>query len=166
MESIHLIDNFLDPAYLRELQQLFLYESELPWYYNDSVVYDDDKTEHYQFTHLFYNDLVPKSQYYNTLIPCIEHLDVLSLIRIKSNLLTRTSSHIEHGFHVDITNMEYNSKTAILYLNTNNGYTLFRDGTKIDSIENRMVIFNSNLEHTGSTCTDEKVRVVINFNYF
>jgi hypothetical protein len=28
-----------------------------------------------------------------------------------------------------------------------------------------MVIFDSNIKHAGITCTDEKRRVVVNFNY-
>ena len=36
---------------------------------------------------------------------------------------------------------------------------------KINCIANRLVIFDSSLEHAGFTCTDEDTRVVINFNY-
>ena len=39
-------------------------------------------------------------------------------------------------------------------------------GTKVESIANRMITFPSNMKHTGTSCTDEKIRVVINFNYF
>ena len=50
-------------------------------------------------------------------------------------------------------------------MNTNNGYTTFKDGTKVDSVANRMIIFDSELDHTGTTCTDQKSRVIINFNF-
>ena len=36
---------------------------------------------------------------------------------------------------------------------------------KIISEENKLIEFNSALEHTGSSCTDKSRRVVINFNY-
>ena len=36
---------------------------------------------------------------------------------------------------------------------------------KITSEENKLIKFNSQLEHTGTSCTDENRRVVINFNY-
>ena len=39
------------------------------------------------------------------------------------------------------------------------------DGTKIKSVANRMLVMSGAVKHTGSTCTDEKCRVVINFNY-
>ena len=54
--------------------------------------------------------------------------------------------------------------TSILYLNTNDGYTEFEDGTKIESIENRWVSFPEDTKHRGTSCTNERVRVVINFN--
>ena len=55
--------------------------------------------------------------------------------------------------------------TAVFYINTNNGYTEFEDGTRSESIANRMVTFPANLKHRGTTCSDEKTRIVINFNY-
>ena len=45
------------------------------------------------------------------------------------------------------------------------GWTQFKKGGKVKSVANRMVIFDNNLLHAGVTCTDEKCRVVMNFNY-
>ena len=59
----------------------------------------------------------------------------------------------------------FGQETGVLYMNNCNGYTKFKNGEKVLSEENKYVEFNSNLEHTGSSCTDEKRRVVINFNY-
>ena len=49
-------------------------------------------------------------------------------------------------------------------MNTNDGYTEFENGHRVESVANRVVIFDSNIKHTGVSCTDEKRRVVINFN--
>ena len=54
---------------------------------------------------------------------------------------------------------------AIYYFNTNNGYTLFENGDKVESIRNRLIMFKSNLRHTGTTCTDKPNRYVLNINY-
>ena len=51
-------------------------------------------------------------------------------------------------------------------MNTNDGFTEFKNGDIIESIANRMVIFDSSLEHTGTSCTNKKRRIVLNFNYF
>ena len=57
-------------------------------------------------------------------------------------------------------------QTAIYYVNSNDGYTLFEDGTKVESVGNRLVRFPTNIKHTGTTCTDANRRVLINFNWF
>ena len=98
------------------------------------------------------------------LYPIVEHMRVNAWKRIKGNLNPRTSSIIKHGFHIDYDNKHM--KASIFYLNTNDGYTEFEDGTKIESIANRLVTFPANLKHTGTTCTNIPFRAVINFNYF
>ena len=55
--------------------------------------------------------------------------------------------------------------TVAFYVNTNNGYTEFQIGAKVKSVANRAAIFDSNLVHGGHTATDQKTRVMINFNY-
>ena len=166
--QIELIDNFLSEENFGELQRI-IFGSYFPWYYNSGVVYDTESDlNNYQFTHCFYTNYSSHSDFFKILNPVIKIINPNSLIRIKANLLTKTDAHIEHGFHVDIPYLKghHQSTTAILYMNTNNGYTKFEDGTKIDSVENRLIVFDSRIMHTGSTCTDQKTRVVINFNYF
>ena len=55
--------------------------------------------------------------------------------------------------------------TSIFYMNTNNGCTVFEDGTEIKSVANRVVTFPRSTKHAGTTCSDENVRILINFNY-
>ena len=167
--NLELIDNFIDKDSLKELQGLF-WSNDFPWFYDDAVNYPGDG--YYQFTHVFYQYDLQKSEFLPTLKPILHQLylkgDLYSLVRIKANLLNRTALNIEHGLHIDLPDLKdhHTSKTAIFYLNTNDGYTKFEDGTIIESVENRVIVFDSRLKHTGSTCTDEKTRVVINFNYF
>ena len=47
----------------------------------------------------------------------------------------------------------------------NDGYTYFEDGKKIKSVENRLTKFDNITYHSGTTCTDNNKRVVININY-
>ena len=74
----------------------------------------------------------------------------------------KTPVHDENSFHSDVDDCI----TSIYYINSNNVYTEFEDGTKIESVENRMLVFNSNSKHRGVTSTDTLKRVLINFNYF
>ena len=71
------------------------------------------------------------------------------------------------AFHVDLNEHPYlhQMKTAILYLNSNNGGTQIKDGEFIQSKVNRAVVFPCHQEHAGVWCTDKKLRFVLNMNY-
>lgn len=164
---MQIIDDFLPENQFLEIQKALL-SANFPWYYANSVVSKDldllcDEKYNYQFGHSFYRDYTFQSEYAKLLFPILERLQPIAITRIKGILLPRTEETVTHGYHID---NPYNTKVAIYYVNTNNGYTKFAEGPTVDSISNRIVIFNSDEYHTGATCTDEKVRVAINFNYF
>ena len=108
--------------------------------------------------------MMSQSPFINALSGIIEHLDGDDMVRIKANLNPRTESIVKHGFHID--QRKDNVKASIFYVNSNDGYTEFEDGTRIESVENRLVTFPANMLHTGTTCTNKPFRIVINFNYF
>ena len=119
-------------------------------------------TSSYYFTHLFYSGLYidPQSHIF---IDILNQLEVKSLIRIKANLYPSTDNIEYQSEHIDY---DYSHKGAIFYLNTNDGFTTLEDGTKIESIENRILLFDPSKLHHSTTCTDDKCRVNVNFNYF
>ena len=155
-------------------------EAEFPWYfiygyYKNPFHYETSKENELisgQFTHTFYFNSAPQSPFFYQLNPILEILNPMSLWRTKANLLTRTPDIIENLLHTDIGDLENSPEqlkqwtTSIFYINTNNGYTKFEDGTKVESVANRMLTFPANMKHTGTSCTDTHIRVVINFNYF
>ena len=65
--------------------------------------------------------------------------------------------------HVDY---DFPHRGAIFYLNTNNGLTILEDTIEIKSIENRLLIFDASRPHHSTTCSDDKCRVNVNFNFF
>lgn len=158
--KMKIIDNFLDKKDFLNIKS-FITSGYMPWYISEVI---NEKIPGHQFAHLFYWDFTIKSNQYELLIPIIKKLEIKSLVRIKANLLPRSEKIIEHGYHSDFPFK--NLKTAVYYCNTNNGYTKFKNGKKIESIENRIVFFNADQLHTGSTCTDEEFRIVININYY
>ena len=158
---MELIDNYLPEKEFENLSNCIL-SPEFDWHYLSGILSHDTPSGSFQFIHLFYDpDTGSQSPYLPVLNYTLEKLGVQSLRRIKSNLTPKNPEPFKGGFHIDYPHM----KTAILYMNSNNGYTEFKNGDRVDSIENRMVIFDSNLEHQTVTCTDEKIRIVINFNY-
>jgi hypothetical protein len=164
--SIEIIDNFLPEEHFRPLQRLLMGDN-FDWYYNDFINHPgEEKSPHpkFQFTHAFFRPPAGIcSPHFSALNPCFEALKATILVRVKANLGTITETVLTHEMHTD---HDFNCKTAILYMNTNNGFTLLNDGSVVLSKENRILIFDSNILHTGTTCTDSKIRVVINFNYF
>ena len=84
-------------------------------------------------------------------------------ITIKANLYHKTEKLIFHKPHLDY---DFKHKGAILYLNTCNGYTVLNGGVKIKSVENTLLLFDSSKTHNSTNCTDKKIRVNININYF
>ena len=164
--SATIIDNFLDKNIFARIQEYFL-ESPFPWYTsgilskNDALKAGLLEQDNCQFVHIIYSDFSPQSNAISVIQPIIEKINPLAIVKIKANLNPKTEKIVEHGYHIDYPNLT----TAVYYLNTNNGYTLLQDGTKIESVENRLVEFNSNLKHTGTSTTDSSFRIVINFNY-
>lgn len=166
MDDIKIIDNFLDISDFK-----IIYDNMMgpyfPWYYSDEITNPcyNQSNLNYQLTHCFFRQNYGiTGDTFNFIVPCLTKLNLQFLLRCKSNLNPKTEVNQQIGdLHFDY-DFEF-SKTAILYVNTNNGFTLFEDGTKIDSVSNRLVIFKTTKKHVGYSCTDENVRVVINFNY-
>ena len=164
---IKIEDNFLNTQVFKNIQELY-FSNQIPWTYGE-VVYDHElksdafKLDNYQFSHLLYSYEQPSSNLFEQVVPVLNSIDLATICKVKVNMNTRTSKIVEHGFHTDV---PFKCKTSILYLNTNDGYTIFEDGTKIESVENRLVTFDSHIKHTGTSCTNQKVRLVLNINYF
>jgi hypothetical protein len=175
--DIHIIDNCLLDKDFSIIKNTML-GSDFPWYlcptkvlYNKESIVEDKYN--YQFTHIFYNNSTVRSDWFNIISPLVNLIvmpgKTTELVRIKANLLPATHDIILYDYHTDIDySSEYDNfekKTVVFYVNTNNGFTQFEDGTKVESIENRLVTFDTNIMHTGSSCTDQRTRCVINLNY-
>ena len=163
-ESKKIIDNFLDLSTFTILQNVFL-SADIPWYYNKGInkPLNSDDLNDYQFTHKIYENNRAYSETFELMQPILKALEVKALVRIKANLSSKTETHQVYGLHKDT---DFECTTAIMYLNTTNGYTVFEDDEKVDGVENRLIKFDSQLKHSGVSSTDTQVRVVLNLNYF
>ena len=159
---MQVIDNFLNAEQYAALEPMVM-SDHLDWYWNEGICYDDDGL--FQMTHTVFDS--SKDLKSPLFFHCKSLLNKLggSARRIKANLTTKCHSHVHTGFHTDFTEDEFIGKTAVYYVNTNNGYTEFKSGVRVNSIANRMVIFDSKYEHAGVTSTDTNRRVVLNINF-
>lgn len=170
------IDNFLPYEEFMVLKNVFFHSSECPWYFFEDDVYQPnylgDEKESPKFVHLiFTSDWRAEVGWLNSgpnyVYPLIRELNIISLLKIKINLIPTTKEVSTNMFHIDrpsYVDIGINYSIGIYYLNTNNGFTILEDGTKIESVENRMLIIPGNCRHTGTTSTDER-RVIVNMNF-
>ena len=156
-----IIDNLLDKDVAENIANKITSDF-FPWFYQNNVT-DKSSTVHsenYYFTHLFY-DNNEQSSFFNYVIPILKKIKYKKLIRVKANLYPNVNKLIQHSKHIDY---NYPTKGALYYLNTNNGPT-YVENKKINSVKNRLLLFDAFKKHNSTTCTDEKFRVNININY-
>lgn len=169
-KKVEIFDNFLSDEEFRKIKEVFLGEY-FPWYISESITTSEVQEKNlYEkqglfFGHILYANHRPFSEFYNSLInPFLNRMDVKSIIRIKANLYPYLGKYVEHNFHTDQT---FPHSGAIFYINNNNGFTILEDGTKLESVQNRMVFLNTySILHKSTNCTNDRVRITINFNYF
>lgn len=159
-----IIDNALPTEEFERIKN-FILNPGFPW--NLTTIVTNEKENlpmnaSYYFTHEFWSgfNTQPEAQIF---APILNLLECKAMMRIKANLYPSTEKIIHHDNHIDY---EFSHKGAIFYLNTNNGLTILDDKIEIESIANRLLIFNPNISHRSTTCSDNKCRVNINFNFF
>ena len=160
------IENFLEDSFFQDLKKLVI-ESEFSWFKRKNMLKNNNDDLGY-FTHSFFNNNTINCKYYNQyILPILNQLEVKAPIEVRANL-SPSCFYKKNAcaFHVD---RDYDSKTAILYLNDCNGGTEFKINNKIELVkaeENKIVIFDTNTQHRGTKSTDQDFRYIINFNYF
>ena len=171
--EIEIIDNFLEEESFKRLLSIF--DDGVPWTFSEILPEDKiicDKKYNYQYVHVVFSKQEPTSRYFDNIIPFLTKLNARALVRCKVNSVTREEEIVVHGYHTDLHYPKEHPvgldgmRTAILYLNTNNGSTVFENGTKVESIANRCVIFPAHYKHSGTTCTDVLRRLALNLVYF
>ena len=86
------------------------------------------------------------------------------ILFLVQDILRMVEAKMTHSWHLLV--ISFLHLVAIYYLNTCDGYTYFKGGTKVESIANRIIIFPSEVWHGGTSVTNADRRVVINFNYY
>jgi hypothetical protein len=167
--SYKVIDNFLEEEFYLKISN-DLKSEHLPWFFKKVDVIttnDEPKNKNGFFSFCYYNNFKPDHQlFYTHMIPILEKLNVLSLLQIRANLNLRDKDSKESNFHVDYPSAKLT--TAIFYLTTCNAKTVLKINNKdvlINSVENRILIFPTNIKHKAIYQNDVHKRYVINFNF-
>ncbi len=161
------IDNFLtdDEFRMLELTVMNLHDCDFPFYIQKSVAHRGEKTEPWSWmgTHILYHQREPKSPFFSMIDHMfLDRIEMRSLLRIKANFFPWTPEVRTHPLHVDYS---FENMGALFSINTCDGYTLFEDGTKVNSVANRMMFFDPQVKHSSSTTSNAHGRYNINFNF-
>jgi len=163
-----IIDNFLEKEDFYKFQEEIFNTNNVPWYYRDSQIPDSikDIDDIGYFSLGFFNYFSNDFNGFNYFLYKIyERLKCLALIQSRANLVLKQKEIQKLYFHTDY---PFKCKTAIFYMNNNNGATILDENKqiKINSIENRIVVFDSQIRHSALIQSDTKRRISININYF
>lgn len=161
--TYEIIDDFLNQEDFDKIKNIMI-NPNFPWILVPSVTNEKENLQtsaSYYFSHQFWLgfDIKPKAQIF---APILNQIECRAVIRIKGNLYPSTETIVHHIDHIDY---EFPHRGAIFYLNTNNGLTVV-DGKEVKSVENRLLLFDPTVFHHSTTCTDDKCRINVNFNYF
>ena len=168
-----LIDNFFKEYDFKNLVQQVVWNANFPMYLRNFVSYASpdaprpegsyEKQYDWFAIHILFHEGKVRSPLYPYLSGLLKPLlKWKTLLRLKINFYGHTDKINEHSLHTDF---DFKHKGFIFYINTNNGFTKLKDGTKIKSVANRGLYFDSAVEHNSSTCTGNQPRINININY-
>jgi hypothetical protein len=165
LNQYEVIDNFLEKEHFNLLKNFLLNEG-TPWYFrkNDTK---NSKNKNGYFNFTWYNNCKPCFPTLKEhLAPIFNKLDVFVPIQVRANMTFRDSDTIESAWHIDYDISA--STTAILYFTTCNAKTLLQIDNKeikIDNFENRLLRFNTTINHKIIYQTDVYRRIIMNLNY-
>jgi len=159
-----IIDNFLNNSTFNTLSDSIIKNTDFPWYISRAVSDKSVTSEGGYLLHMFYSNYRVNSNNFPQLIPLLEKVNPSALMRIKANFYHTTNEVVHHENHIDFPKSH---KGFVFYLNTNNGKTILNDETVVDSVANRILLFDPSVPHRSTTCSDDPIgRFNINCNYF
>jgi hypothetical protein len=173
------IDNFFKKEEFERMRDIVMSE-DIAWYWNAEInsfhkdsagwrgrtspdAVTKDLTGY--LTHQLFNMQVNYiySEHYKHFRGFWEQLRMKALVRMKMNFYPRTGKVEIHEPHLDY---PYDHKGCLFSFNTCDGFTQLEDGTRIESVANRALLFNPRTRHSSTSTTNDKGRFNININYF
>lgn len=156
-------ENFMENEYCDMLYGV-LSGHDFPWYVKTHMVHDDVPSTTPFLSHGIFADFKINSHYWDLFLPLIEAVGPRSLLKVRVNNFPQWNAVVEHGWHTDFP--YHDSKTAIYYVNSNNGATLVENHGSIASVANSLAILDGSAKHTSTSHTDTQYRFTIVINYF
>ena len=116
---MQIYDNFLSEEEFGLIRGYFI-NGNFPWYYAPFANNTNDPEHYYQLSHVIYwSNLGKVSNAFDTIKPLVNKINPEILIKIKANFNPRSDGSKVCEYHID-TDFNFNTKTAIYYINTKN----------------------------------------------
>jgi hypothetical protein len=161
MKNYSVVDNFLNQNEFQTIKEKITYGG-IPWYFSSNISGHKDDNDVYFASTIYDHMSNTSSEFLNVVLPVIAKIQPTILIRVKANLYPNSGKQVHHAPHRDYT---FSHQGAIFYINENNGPTVLDDGTEILPKENRILFFDPSELHHSVSCTDQSIRLNLNFNY-
>jgi hypothetical protein len=166
LKVINVINNFIDNDVFYKFSKIIFDSDEFPWYFKKK---NHPIKNYIQLKHtLIRNNNKEKtlcSPFVTLLLSeILKKLKAQKVYFAEITLRTRTDKIVELPPKIN-PDMNNQTLTAILFLNTNNGYTHVTGTDKIESIENRVIIFPTYTSYFQTTTSNENFRAVLTIEY-
>ena len=162
-------NNFLDKEVFDKMVNIIT-SNKLPWYAQTGLAQTGDGQVLYSHVLVDEFQKVISNVYNDIGAPLLKKVkeiepDFFRVLRIKINCYPNQTVAIKSSYHVDLPKTK--SKILLLNINTNNGYTEFKNPKMKSglSVANECIIFDGKEEHRSVSQTDTPYRWNINFNY-
>lgn len=155
---INFYRNVLDIRESENLYNTITDNDNFPWYFNNGST--DANDGHQQYTHLLTD--------YEIIKPLLDYLKekekLTGILKVRLVSKPKQSTHFEYTPHTDLPSFDKPYRTAVYYINQTNGGTKVND-IVYSGIQNSMVVFDGNTEHSAIAQTDVDFRLVLNINF-
>jgi len=181
--DIKVIDNFLSKSYHEKLFKI-LTSADFPWYFINNITQTGSSDlREFGFNHTFWDTDGQRENFYSwfwkpALYQMMDVIECDLILRSRCDMTTHTDGNFLHSPHIDF---DFPHFSTIFYINDCDGDTLFYDKrtTNTDEIQfldlneikrvtpkaNRLIIFDGDIIHTGSSPSKNKKRILINSNF-
>lgn len=184
-------NNFLGQTEFRKSFKDVIESDFFPWFYNpvtaDGNIDDLSDINNYSFAHTGIaggesnSFMGEKFKYLTHRLEDVSEIPIKEILRVRIGMILRNHEQIIHDPHVDFL---FPHMTAIFYLNDCDAPTVmydqihpedkleeqisgpFEEKQRINSEENKIVVFDGLNYHSSTTPLNSKRRIVININFF
>ena len=182
--QIKVFENFLSKSYHEQILEMMSSEN-FPWYYYKNIsIEEGNNLNEYGFSHMFWAQETGQRDSTQTwflksaLLQIMDVAECNAIIRSRGDMTTYTSKNFVHRPHIDY---DFPHISSIYYVNESDGDTIFYNqrANNINEINNlnlqeykrvapkanRLVVFEGDIVHTGSSPINFKKRILINSNF-